>query len=453
MRAKEFLSNFILEAPEEVRARIIQKVDAIDNEEDLKNILQYSNQYTFKQDVGTLSVVKGYKDVVSNIILQVVGKLDEPPEKIKEFLNKLSTDGIVKETDLLTTGRLRDMNQIIDPNYLDIFNKIKLELFEKISGKIGEKGDVGKGEYLLSILSPQIVRRGAPGDLNIMGKNVELKAGTSGRLGPSGSQALAGRFDEYITALKEMKLLPEEVDYSENILDFNLALNMSKFSETFENDNVKVKKALGLLLKMHYPSENTSSIVSSIVSNGQIDGRELKKQMLSTSFKVYQAAKSFDGVLLSDYGMNKYLYINTPENAAEIVDFVSVKFPRWEDTQSNTVKLQIMARSKPEGAVATSSKKTKASSTVSKPDATQPDATQPDAIQPGAASIDKSPDNLERMQQLAGVNPATTIAPGKNVTSLKGTEFSNQEPTQFDTPGIRNKRKIFNKERIGPDPK
>ena len=90
------------------------------------------------------------------------------------------------------------------------------------------------------------------------------------------------------------------------------------------------------------------------------------------------------------------------------------------------------------------------------PPATVPAATVPaattNATQSSTVSNNSSPDELARMQKLAGITTPTTMPSGKDVTSLKGTEFKTQEPAQSDTPGIRNKRKIFNKERIGANP-
>lgn len=396
MRAR----NFIKETANSVRMTIHQKLNDINDEQDLTDILSYTNQYTFKSDVEQLSAVKGYKDIVSGIILQSVGKVDAPTEDIKKFLKKVSTDGIINEKELLTPGTVHKMEHLVDKAYLEIFSKIKLDLFEKISGKIGEKGDVGKGEYLLSILSPNISRRGAPGDLDIGGHKIELKAGTSGRLGPAGSQSLAGRFDEFVTGLQQMKLIPEGSELPDPV-SMNFSLNMSAFCDFFNNEPTAIKKALGLMLKMHYPTYNVVPIVNDVVAGGQINGPALKKHMLSASYSVYQSAKDFDGVILTDYGIDRYLYINTPENAGAISTFVSVKFPSWTDTQSNTIKIQLKSGMRSPTDSGVSKKK------VSK----------------STPAISTDPE-LDRIQKLAGVD-------------------------QTSTPGIRNQQKVFSKEPMG----
>jgi hypothetical protein len=346
MRAFELLTDdFILEAPEEIRGQIVNKIQKIQDEPDLVNILKYANQYAFKKDVGQLSTVKGYKEQVSNIILQAVGNIDAPETDIRAFLKRVATDGIIKEELLLTPGSVHSMEEIVDMKFRPIFNAIKMDLFEKISGKIGEKGDVGKGEYLLSILSPRIMRRGAPGDLKIVNSNVELKAGQSGRLGPAGSQSLAGRFDEFWQNCIKLKLVDPKTPQP-NPTSFNPQLKMDAFSAFFGNDPKRTSTALGIMLKMHYPSLNVQPIVKSVMSGSTINGAKLKAEMLKASFSVYKEAKAFDGILLTDYGINKYLYMDSPESAAQSANFLITKFPSWTDTQSNTMKIQLASRVK-----------------------------------------------------------------------------------------------------------
>ena len=126
------LENLVLETPEEVRSEIIQKISKIQDEPDLINVLKFTKQYAYKKDVGKLSTVKGFKDSVSNIILQAVGNVDAPDTLIRAFLKRLSTDGVIKENLLLTPGMVHVMDDIVDMKFRGIFNAIKLDLFEKI---------------------------------------------------------------------------------------------------------------------------------------------------------------------------------------------------------------------------------------------------------------------------------------------------------------------------------
>jgi len=346
MRAREFIiESIILEDPNQVRAMILDQLDRIKDEEDLVNILKFTNKFSYKQDVTGLSKVRDYRQNVSDAILNSIGNVDAPPEQIRAFITKLATDGIIKEKLLLTTGVIHSIDQIIDKKFLPIFDKIKLDLFEKISGKIGELGDVGKGEYLLAILSPRINRRGAPGDLDIDGTKVELKAGQSGRIGPAGTQSLAGRFEEFLGNCYKSKILEPGTKFN-NVIEFNPSLTMTEFCAAFGNDPKRVAKALEIMLTMHLPGADISSIVKSAVKGGEIDGVALKAEMLAATFSLYQKAKKFDGIIIMDDKVTRYLYINTPETMKKVAPFLTVKWPSWKDKQSESMKVTMKISAK-----------------------------------------------------------------------------------------------------------
>lgn len=328
------------ETPEEVRSAIQQRVDKIPDEQDLVDVLRYTRKFSLKKDVEKFTTLRDYKDVVSSVFLKALADSELPDATIKKFLKKLSSDGILDEKRLLTPQQVHTTKDIIDNAYEQVFNSIKVPVFRDISGKIGEMGDVGKGEYLLDILSPSVNRRGAPGDLDVNGTKIELKAGQNGRIGPAGSQSLAGRFQrEFVPVLQ--KLMPRKPIPDSTV--FNPKQNMSEFSEFFDNDAKKVKTALTYMLQMHYPEGvDTKGIANRVVdAGGNIDGQKLKREMLAASYKVYQEAKGFDGIIIMDEGINRFLYVRNPGDLAAVADKLSVKFPSWTDVQSNAMKVTL----------------------------------------------------------------------------------------------------------------
>lgn len=334
------------EDPQELRSEITKRVEKIPDEEDLTDILKFTNKYGIKKDVEKFTTLRNYKGIVSNIFLEALANANLTDDETKKFLKKLSTDGILDENKLLTPRKLHSYAELIDSAYRKTFDAIKVDIFEKISGKIGEKGDVGKGEYMLDIISPVVNRRGAPGDLDVNGTKIELKAGQNGRLGPAGSQALVGRFArEYAPIIQKINPEVEIPTNNAQIAEiFNPKKDMSSFSAFFGNDSKKVKAALTAMLKMHYPSVNVNPMVNKVVgSNGNIDGNELKKQMLKTSFEVYKSDKDFDGIIIMDSAVTGFLYVNSGDDLVAVADQLSVSFPSWTDTQGNCMKVTISA--------------------------------------------------------------------------------------------------------------
>jgi hypothetical protein len=334
------------ESPEEVRSEIVTRVTDMADEKDLKDVLKYTNRFAIRNDVTDFATIRKYSDVVSKVILQSLADADLPPKEVQDFLKKLSVDGILKVDTLLEPGVIHSLDKLIDTGYRSIFDKIKNDLFSKLSGSIGERGAVGKGEYLLSIMSPKINRTGGAGDLDVDGNSVEVKAGTNGRVGPYGSFSLAGRFPEFLSFIQELvragKLPSSKLQLANDPIKFNpTKLKMTFFTDFFETEE-NVKLALGKMLAMHYGNNyDTESIVNKVVgSGGSINGDMLAKEMMKASFTVYKDAKGFAGILVLDETATNFLYIDSPESMAESSGkYFGVTFPSWIGDASNCMKI------------------------------------------------------------------------------------------------------------------
>ena len=341
----------VIEDAEQVRSAIIDKVEKIPDEPDLRDVLKYTNRFTLKPVVGKFTQ-KYRQGIVNDVMLQSLTDADIDIKTVEKFLVQLNTRGVIEVDKLLKPGRVQHWNQIVDPKWLDTVNLIKGDLYNKLSGKIGEKGDVGKGEFLLDILCPEIHRRGAPGDINAAGKNVEVKAGQNGRLGPAGTNQLYGRAAEFSKHMGDLEpqLLPRLKGLKGKAIGiFNPLDNMSAFSEFFYNNAKLIKEAIKKMLEMHYGDEfadKINSIPNQVVAaDGRIDGVKLKSLMLGCTFEAYKKDKEFDAILCIDESANKFLYIETAEQAIDAVSrgFINIVLPRWEDSQSNTLKITMGA--------------------------------------------------------------------------------------------------------------
>ena len=332
-----------------LRQKIEKKVEKIPAVQDLNSILKFTNKYSIKKDVEGFSSQRQYKGVVSDVFLQSLAGADVSDADTKKFIKKLTSTGILNVKTLLTPGVVHKYVDLIDSDYIATFDKIKGDLFSKIAGKIGELGDVGKGEYLLDIIGngENVKRRGAPGDLEVDGTNIELKAGSNGRLGPAGSFALAGRYSQFITKLAEEKVITTPQALKMKAMPpqtFNLKLDMSDFSSFFGTQQ-NVKAALKIIFEMHYGDTkkiNFNQVVNKIVmGSGQINSEELKNQMLMASFSRYKSKKSFDGIIIMDAAITKFLYISDPLDFVQASNKLLVKWPSWTDRQSDSIKISL----------------------------------------------------------------------------------------------------------------
>jgi hypothetical protein len=322
----------------DLKQQIINNIQKVDKLEDLSELLKFTNRFSIKPVVNKFSESRNYRDNIRDGILDSFSN-NLTEDEVNDLLLTIESDQLLHAKKILESTTLSSFETLVNPDYRDILKKVKVPLYRDISGKIGELGDVGKGEYFLDILSHQIHRRGAPGDLNICGEKVELKAGENGRLGPAGSMSLAGRFArEYLPILQKIN---SNISDTVNPLDFNPKQNMECFSNHF-NNRQQVVDALTELFKMHYPEYDVATMADTIVSDdGAISGNAIKSEMLKASFSVYKSAKEFDAILILDNDVTKFLYFDTAEKLASYSDFVSVSFPSWVDTQSNAMKITL----------------------------------------------------------------------------------------------------------------
>ena len=102
------IKDVIIEDAEEIRAEIINKVEKIPDEVDLKDVLRFTNRYSLRGDVKAFSKARKYKDFVSDMFLQALANADIDADTVNKFLNKLNTDGILDEKLLLEIARTHD---------------------------------------------------------------------------------------------------------------------------------------------------------------------------------------------------------------------------------------------------------------------------------------------------------------------------------------------------------
>jgi hypothetical protein len=71
--------------------------------------------------------------------------------------------------------------------------------------------------------------------------------------------------------------------------------------------------------------------------------------MLKASFESYKDVKEFDGVIVMDSAITKFLYIGSGDDLVASADQLTVSFPSWTDQQSNCMKMTLAKRGTPIG--------------------------------------------------------------------------------------------------------
>lgn len=244
-----------------------------------------------------------------------------------------------REDEIVDRGRLLDTSK--PATFADIFrgyntNPAIKELVDDVM-RIDALGQ-GKGEFGLSVLSKSINKQQGKGDLDIDGRDIEVKTtdGGAGRFtdqdvrpGP-GFEAAANDLTQYTLDLG-WKIPQSGININSLVKIYNEAED----KQTFMN---KVEKVIGLI----FNGLDVKPIISALVSG---DVGKAKQEYSKASFNYYMSKKKDEGVLYIDLPKNKTVYFKDADEliktgmrlAADTVYVTSVKDIRLPYPQISVV--------------------------------------------------------------------------------------------------------------------
>ena len=177
--------------------KILQKAELSDSQlEKIKKVVS---------SIGITSPIEDYLE-------QKAKDSNIPQSQILKFLNLLEKEKIQKEfAEYIKNPSSLDLSQ---SNFTDSIKGIPkdklLSLYRDMGSAIVSNVSIGPGEILFSILFDNTKKRDSKGDLDVSGKNVELKASTKGagaviakgyNRGDWSTTKRKGRFEEFIKDL------------------------------------------------------------------------------------------------------------------------------------------------------------------------------------------------------------------------------------------------------------
>ena len=266
----------------------------------------------------------------------IIGKLTFTTP-IEQYLAKVSKESnisrgqIIKFQDLLDDLDIQQefANYIKNPSSFDLTaddftSQIPgieasdlLALYKGMGGTIEGTVSIGPGEVLFSILFNNVKKRESQGDLDVGGKNVELKASTKGagaviakgyNRGEWSSTRRKGRFDEFV---KSLGMEEEDEKDALSILDkranwptkLQVIYNYYKDNPNF-NKNKFIKGAEEILKRIYsksdwYPNGKHFKL-SSYFTDDSFDSEKFRIDLAKELVEEYQEHEGFDGLLFVD---------------------------------------------------------------------------------------------------------------------------------------------------------
>lgn len=351
MRAREFLSE---RSPEllKVRSDIADKVNTITDIDELHQIYSYIR----KIDVGSGFEgifakdpdLKQVQNVLSQAIIDAKGSFEDKMAFAKEMVNP----GIINIKQLLTPGTTQNILDVVVTKYPEIFNQVAPALMN-LSGSYysnGKKTQRGKGEFFLALSSPHITMISSAGDLNVDGKNIEVKANLARIKGRKGYGTIDGAYSQTKRNITEFfrKYLPEVQEPNFIVTVAAKSTFWSKFGPFCIQNGVKsnvvvdfVKSELKNIIKSLYLNiDNTTvnTLISNINESGVLDFKEFYLMMKKVAYSYYQQSDHFDGMIVISGDSFDFVYVNSPEIFQQMI---RVKALGFDTGQQNGMQITI----------------------------------------------------------------------------------------------------------------
>jgi predicted Zn-ribbon and HTH transcriptional regulator len=320
---KQILKENNIEFPNIIVEQEEEEEEAFTKDDIIKLI--NSSELTPSQLKRIYNAVDGVasKEAIDDYLDKVAKESNISTDQILKFKNLLKTGGIEKEfAEYIKNPASFDITK---PNFVDQVRGIPkdklLTLYEKMGSAIVGNVSIGPGEVLFSILFDNTKKRDSKGDLDVSGKNVELKASTKGagaviakgyNRGDWSTTKRKGRFEEFVRDLgMEEEQTQDALKYLEEKIKWPTKLSLIYDIYTDQEGVDKqtfidgVEKILGRIYsKSSWYPNGTYFNLNSYFTDTDFDENSFIIDLTKELVQEYMDYEGFDGLLFSDKNGN-----------------------------------------------------------------------------------------------------------------------------------------------------
>jgi hypothetical protein len=299
-----------------LQSHICELIQTVDDPELLKKVASTLEEKAVESKIAEIlskdADASKFVKSITDIVVQTPGSLEEKMQFLQSCYH-----GIVDITRLLS-GEQHTFDDVVGSG----FNN---RILTNLSTGLAMQG-VGPGELALTILSPHIRwsgRNSSSSDLNVSGKNVELKTSVSDSGGrwintrkakmdiPAINRAIINAVEKSDSSfVKHEFSLPERVGISNWVNNIRSRIKSEYLTE------VTTEIANGL-----FRFVDTNAYQVALASGSEA---EIRREHMNTGFLNYKAYAGFDGILIMDIPRNVFQYF---EEYAQAEPYICVNTP------------------------------------------------------------------------------------------------------------------------------
>jgi len=310
------------EKPTFDKQELIDYIEGITDEDTLKKILKFAKSSGFTKNLNSYLDSKNLTDKDINYFVNLLQDMD----KLGEFAALASNPPKID----LTGNNYYSQIPGFTPAEL---KKLFIDMKDSIKGTVS----LGPGENFLSIFFKNVSKAKSKGDLNVDGKEVELKSRT-GTAGAIVSPRIYNRGD-FSTSIKPylsdfIKSLDLEPEQEEEMLALNepgvagswtkkLNAFYKKYNE-FGGDKTLFSKELTNTFKKMYRTLDLDA--NNFLSNDEFKSGEFVIELAKQLAQAYYDIEKFEGAMFSDPDGN-FKYYNEGDFVDKIGSEITVSYP------------------------------------------------------------------------------------------------------------------------------
>lgn len=297
---EELIKELTEQEKEDPKKGLLNLINTIEDEERLTKIYRYVKNVGFSNKISSYLKDKNLSPKEVYFFESLLANMNKVGEFAKIAENPPTLD--------LKTGNYFKQIPGFTPSEL---KELYLDMKDSIQGTVA----MGPGEAFLSVFFGNIKKASGKGDLNINGKEVELKSrtGSTGAIvAPtsitrgSWTKSVKPKVDKFVKSLGLVKQQTDILlDYSSQAWPGKIATVVNQAYKMGINDSILIK-GIDIVLESSYPGLKFDT--ASYISNGVFDSKKFVVDLAKKLAREYYLEHKFEGFMISDPNGNFKYY-------------------------------------------------------------------------------------------------------------------------------------------------
>lgn len=354
---EEKRKRYLGENAEEKKKEIIDLISRIEDNHEFEKILSFINRKFIRDNIREFMMEKigsvGYD--IDNLITNIIIESPSPYKSKIDLVYHLREKKYIFEGSKLLEnkkGNFYELNEISN----QCFETIKKQIVN-LDGSLGFRQVQGAGELYFSLFGKDI-SFSSKSDLNILGKNVEVKSSRRSRSGDINGGRFSGTSfygnmssaaKVFFDSLKKIGISEENIEKYRKELNLNIK-GLTNLNSLIKDHSVKygdvfnVFKNVFKIILIKMDEKKIDQYINRFLNfDGTVNISEFLKSCALISFEYYKQIEEFDILLLINTDSGNYIVVENVEDLENNMENLKISnIPSWSEGRKPSISPQII---------------------------------------------------------------------------------------------------------------